>query len=78
MQTEITGSFLPVLTCKLNKGEQVYTEAGGMSWMTQNITMETNTNGGIMKGLGRALSGESLFMNTYTAEKDEDGVRIDI
>lgn len=74
MQTEITGSFLPVLTCKLNKGEQVYTEAGGMSWMTQNITMETNTNGGIMKGLGRALSGESLFMNTYTAEKDEEEI----
>lgn len=71
MKTEISGDFLPVLTCKLTKGEQVYTEAGGMSWMTQNIKMETNTNGGIMKGLGRALSGESIFMNTYTAEKDE-------
>ena len=74
MQTEITGSFLPVLTCKLQKGEQIYTEAGGMSWMTQNISMETNTNGGIMKGLGRALSGESLFMNTYTAEKDDEEI----
>lgn len=74
MQTEITGSFLPVLTCKLSKGEQLYTEVGGMSWMTQNIKMETNTNGGIMKGLGRALSGESIFMNTYTAEKDEEEI----
>lgn len=74
MQTEITGDFLPVLTCKLKKGEQVYTEAGGMSWMTPNITMETNTNGGIMKGIGRALSGESIFMNTYTAEKDEEEI----
>lgn len=74
MNTEIIGEFLPVLTCKLKKGEQVYTESGGMSWMTQNIKMETNTNGGIMKGLGRALSGESLFMNTYTAEKDEEEI----
>lgn len=32
--------------------------------------MQTNTKGGIMKGLGRALAGESIFMNTYTAEQD--------
>lgn len=70
MKAEITGASLPVLTCKLEKGEAVFTETGGMSWMTQGIKMETNTNGGIMKGLGRALSGESIFMNTYTAEKD--------
>lgn len=71
MKSEISGEFLPVLNCTLAKGEQMYTEAGGMSWMTEDISMETNTNGGIMKGLGRALSGESLFMNTYTAEKDD-------
>ena len=70
MKTEISGNFLPVVTCKLQKGEQVYTESGGMSWMTPNIKMETNTNGGLMKGLGRALAGESLFMNIYTAERD--------
>ena len=74
MQTKVTGEFLPVLTCKLEKGEQIFTESGGMSWMTQGIKMATNTNGGIVKGLGRALSGESIFMNTYTAE--EDGVEI--
>jgi len=74
MEAKIKGDFLPVLTCKLSKGEQIYTESGGMSWMTSNIRMETNTNGGIMKGLGRALSGESLFMNTYTAESDEQEI----
>jgi len=36
--------------------------------------METSTNGGVLKGLGRALSGESMFMNTYTA--DVDGAEI--
>lgn len=70
MQTEIKGEFLPVLTCKLNKGDSVFTETGGMSWMTSGINMQTNTKGGIMKGLGRALAGESIFMNTYTAEQD--------
>lgn len=71
MKTEAMGGNLPVVVCKLSKGEEVYTETGGMSWMSQGIKMSTNTNGGIMKGLGRALAGESIFMNTYTAEEDE-------
>ena len=71
METQITGDSLPVVTCKLKKGEAVLTENGGMSWMTDGLKMETSTNGGLLKGLGRALSGESIFMNTYTAEKDD-------
>ena len=39
--------------------------------MDNDITMKTTTNGVIMKGLRRALAGESIFMNTYTAEKDD-------
>lgn len=74
MKAEVTGDFLPVVTCKLEKGEQIYTESGGMSWMTPNVKMETNTNGGLMKGIGRAFSGESIFMNTYTAEKDGEEI----
>lgn len=70
MKTEITGANLPVLTCKLEKGESIFTETGGMAWMTEGIKMETNTNGGLMKGIGRAFSGESIFMNTYTAEQE--------
>lgn len=70
METRITGDSLPVVTCKLNQGESVITENGGMSWMTDGLSMETSTNGGLLKGLGRALSGESIFMNIYTAQKD--------
>lgn len=71
METKIVGEDLPVVICKLKAGETVLTENGGMSWMDNDITMKTTTNGGIMKGLGRALAGESIFMNTYTAEKDD-------
>lgn len=71
MEAKILGDSLPVVTCKLKKGESIVTESGGMSWMDEGIAMNTSTNGGIMKGLGRALAGESLFMNTYTAEKDD-------
>lgn len=70
MEAKISGEFLPVVTCKLSKGETVITESGGMSWMDEGITMETSTNGGIMKGLGRALAGESIFMNKYTSQRD--------
>ena len=70
MEAKITGDSLPVVTCTLNKGESVITENGGMSWMTDGLSMNTSTNGGLLKGLGRALSGESIFMNTYTADKD--------
>lgn len=71
MEAKILGDSLPVVTCKLAKGESIVTESGGMSWMDEGIKMSTSTNGGIMKGLGRALAGESLFMNIYTAEKDD-------
>ncbi len=39
-----------------------------MSWMSPNMKMETTTNGGIGKALGRALAGERMFQNIYTAE----------
>ncbi len=70
MEARITGDSLPVVTCKLSAGESMITENGGMSWMTEGLKMETTTNGGLLKGLGRALSGESLFMNVYTAERE--------
>lgn len=71
MEARISGDGLPVVTLKLNKGETIISENGGMSWMDPRIKMQTTTNGGIMKGLGRALSGESLFMNSFTAEDDD-------
>jgi uncharacterized protein (AIM24 family) len=33
-----------------------------MAWMQGDIEMKTNTRGGLMAGLGRAMAGESLFM----------------
>ena len=68
MQYSIQGGQLPVVVCELQAGEEMFTESGGMSWMTGSITMSTNMEGGFMKGLGRAISGESMFMATYKAE----------
>jgi uncharacterized protein (TIGR00266 family) len=67
MQYEIFGGNLPAVTVHLSQGESLYTQSGGMTWMTDGITMETNMKGGLLKGLGRMLAGDSLFMATYTA-----------
>lgn len=68
MQYEIFGSTLPAVTVTLQQGESVYTQSGGMTWMTDGISMETNMKGGLGKAFGRMLTGESLFMATYTAQ----------
>ena len=67
MQYEIKGDQLPVVVCTMNPGESMITERGAMSWMTTNMRMETQA-GGVGKALGRMFSGESLFLNKYTAE----------
>lgn len=67
MQYRIVGNVMPAVEMRLEYGESVYTQAGGMAWMNDKITMQTNTRGGFMKGLGRMFAGESMFMATYTS-----------
>ena len=71
MRYEIKGETLPVVICQLEGGEQMVTEGGGMSWMSPNMKMETTTNGGIGKAVGRMFSGEKMFQNIYTAQGGE-------
>ena len=65
---EIEGGHLPVVICYPEAGETLMTQSGAMSWMSPNMRMDTNTGGGIKKMLGRMFSGESIFMNEFTAE----------
>lgn len=65
---EILGGNLPVVVCELAAGESMITEKGSMSWMSPNMQMETVSNGGVKKMLGRMFSGESAFQNRYTAQ----------
>ncbi len=68
MNYKIEGTPLPVVICELASGEQMITERGSMSWMSPNMRMETTSNGGVGKALGRMFTGEALFQNRYTAE----------
>lgn len=39
-----------------------------MAWMSPNMKMETTSNGGLGRALGRMFSGEKMFQNIYTAQ----------
>lgn len=66
MEFEIQGGTMPAVICKLQQGESMYTESGGMGWMSSNIEMSTNMEGGLFGGIARKFAGESMFMTTYT------------
>ena len=69
MKYQIMGTTMPAVEIQFDRpGESVYTQSGGMTWMTDGVQMSTNAKGGLMKGLGRMFAGESMFMATYTAE----------
>ena len=70
MNYEIIGNVVPAVEVSLCRGESMFTQSGGMFYQTEGIKMDTNTKGGLLKGIGRMFAGESMFMATYTATQD--------
>ena len=69
MEFQLIGTTMQAVVLELDPGETVYSESGGMAWMTNNITMNTSGRGGGLGGvLKRAVSGESLFLVEYTSQ----------
>ena len=70
MRYQVLGDTMPAVEVVFdNAGESMYTQSGGMAWMSEGIAMDSNMRGGLGKSIGRMFSGESLFMATYKAEK---------
>ena len=67
----IEGTPLPVVICYLNAGEAMMSDNGAMNWMTPNMAMTTKMEGGLGKAFGRAFSGESMFLPTFTCQTGE-------
>ncbi|NHN34600.1 TIGR00266 family protein [Paenibacillus agricola] len=67
------GAF-PLVKVELNAGESVKAESGAMVSMTPNIDLKGTVDGGIMRGLGRMLSGEKFFFQELTATKGKGEV----
>lgn len=71
MRYQIIGEIMPAVEVTFDApGESMYTQSGGMAWMSEGVEMSTNAKGGLMKGIGRMFSGESLFMATYRARRE--------
>lgn len=68
MRYSIEGGSLPAVIIQLDPGEKLLSEVGGRTWSRGPVVTETKAEGGAGKALGRMFMGESLFMNTYTAQ----------
>ncbi len=70
MRYQVIGDTMPAVEVVFDRpGETMYTQSGGMAWMSEGISMDSNMRGGLGKSIGRMFSGESLFMATYRAER---------
>lgn len=67
MEYKIIGNTVPVVEMTLKAGESIYTQSGGMAYQSNGLEMKTNARGGLFSSIGRAFSGESIFMANYTA-----------
>ena len=47
---------------ELAPNEKIYADSGCMVYMTGNTVIQAKARGGIMRSLGRALSGENVFL----------------
>ena len=63
----ILGTVQQTLAVDLQPGQQVYTDAGAMSWMTASVSMNTGSGGGLGGMLKRAASGATAFIINFAA-----------
>ncbi len=56
------------LRLDLRANQTVLVESGAMAAMDSCIKMKSKIQGGLIKGLGRMVSGESFFVSEFTAE----------
>ena len=62
---KIFGDDLQVVEIELDPEEGVRAEVGTMTYMTEDIEMQTGTGGGMFSGFKRMLTGESFFITTF-------------
>lgn len=68
LRYKIIGTTMQAVVLELPAGQNVFSERGGMSWMSANIGMQTNMEGGLGGAFKRMFSGESIFMVNFTSQ----------
>jgi uncharacterized protein (TIGR00266 family) len=62
---KIFGDDMQIVEIELDPGEGIRAEAGAMTYMDDEIEMQTSTGGGLFKGFKRMVTGESFFITTF-------------
>lgn len=71
MKYSVDGSVMQTVKIGLDQGESIYSETGALLYMTPEIALQTNFTGGIGGVLKRAITGNSLTLNHFTAQGNE-------
>ena len=68
LRYRIFGTTMQAVAIELPDGQTIFSERGGMSWMSGSVRMQTNMEGGLGGAFKRMFSGESIFMVNFTAQ----------
>ncbi len=68
LRFKIIGTTMQAVILEIPAGQTVFSERGGMSWMSANVQMQTNMEGGLGGAFKRMFSGESIFMVNFTPQ----------
>ncbi len=69
--SNISGNESQILTINLYPNQILRAESGAMMYMTEGVTMNTTTGGGVSQSFKRYLTGQNLFISDYTYNGDE-------
>ncbi|HEX6245783.1 MAG TPA: TIGR00266 family protein [Polyangiales bacterium] len=58
-----------IVRVRLGAGQKIFAEPSVMATMDPTLQLRAGLKGGILGSVGRAIAGESLVLNTFTAER---------
>lgn len=67
MKANIIGDDMQAVIFSLQQGDRIISEAGAMMYMKGGIHIDAELKGGLLGGIKRALTRESLFLITFDA-----------
>ncbi len=67
LRYHIHGTVQQTVIIDLAPGQTIFSDAGGMSWMSSTVQMDTHSGGGLGGMVKRAFSGATLFVIDFTA-----------
>ena len=68
IQSKVEGNESQIVTINLEPDQILRAESGAMMYMTENLTINTTTGGGLSEGFKRMLTGQNFFISDFAYE----------